>query len=97
MIYRGPGFLWSYDSAPPGFKCRRCFVAGCAAGAHGDGAHGDLQPRLCGGCGHQRPLLKMVSNVVVAFQQDAQLVHTGTALMVASSLVCEAAAVTNDR
>jgi hypothetical protein len=30
-------------------------------------------------------------------QQDAQLVHTGTALMVASSLVCVAAAVTNDR
>jgi hypothetical protein len=39
----------------------------------------------------------MVSNVVVALQQDAQLVHTGTALMVASSLVCVAAAVTNDR
>jgi hypothetical protein len=30
-------------------------------------------------------------------QQDAQLVHTGTALMVASSLVCVAAAVTYDR
>jgi hypothetical protein len=39
----------------------------------------------------------MVSNVVVALQQDAQLVHTGTALMVASSLVCVAAAVTHDR
>jgi hypothetical protein len=39
----------------------------------------------------------MVSNVVVALQQDAQLVHTGTALMVASNLVCVAAAVINDR
>jgi hypothetical protein len=39
----------------------------------------------------------MVSNVVVSLQQDAQLVHTGTALMVAFSLVCVAAAVTNDR
>jgi hypothetical protein len=38
----------------------------------------------------------MVSNVVVSLQQDAQLVHTGTALM-ASSLVCVAAAVTKDR
>jgi hypothetical protein len=39
----------------------------------------------------------MVKNVVVALQQDAQLVHTGMALMVASSLVCVAAAVTNGR
>jgi hypothetical protein len=31
------------------------------------------------------------------FVAGCQLVHTGTALMVASSLVCVAAAVTNDR
>ena len=35
--------------------------------------------------------------MIIINMQDAQLVHTGTALMVASSVVCVVAAVTNDR